>query len=82
MDYSQIFTIALLVISEILPLINRVPANGILHTVKLILAYIWVKFCNQSDLAQEIEQIKSKSNLNGNAQTIIDVDMPQLAMTE
>jgi hypothetical protein len=59
MDYSQILTIALLVISEILPLINRIPANGILHTVKLVLAYLWVKFFHNSDLAREVEQLKS-----------------------
>jgi hypothetical protein len=60
MDYSQIITVALLIISEILPLINQIPSNGILHTIKLTLAYLWIKFCNQSELAREVEYIKNK----------------------
>jgi len=41
MDYSQIIPIALLVISELLPFLNMIPSNGITHTLKVLLVYIY-----------------------------------------
>lgn len=57
-DYIQIISFALLTISEILPFISRIKSNGILHTIMLVLSYIWIKINPNSELAGHVQEIR------------------------
>ena len=61
-DYQLIIGVILLIISEVLPFIQKIPANGLLHSIKLFVTYLFVKCFQKSDLAMEIQVIKNQNS--------------------
>jgi len=62
MQIDLIFAIVgviLFAISEVLPFVKSVKFNGILDSIRVFLTYVYVKAQPQSDISQEVNQLKN-----------------------